>query len=349
MSLKADFLELFALKDSPVRWPIALQAAVAMGLPTVGFALAGRGDLGLLASSGAFIALYLTGRSRRDRALLLPLIGAGLILASVLGVLASGSLALSLTALFLVVVVSSVLCLGFSVGPPGVLFFVLVTGVSSHLAAAPALEGAGLPGGLVVGMLSVGVVIAYAVVLVPLVLPRVRARDAAHHSARTVMTFEIDEVTRIIIVRLIVACGVAALVAAPLGIHRAYWVLIAVVAILQNGHRFRLTALRGAHRVLGTLAGLGLFALLSLLHPSGVWLGLVLAALQFLVEIVVIRNYGLALFFITPLALTIAAQGRTGEVGAIVVDRVVDTVLGAGIAFLILLIALGISKVRPRQ
>jgi uncharacterized membrane protein YccC len=94
--------------------------------------------------------------------------------------------------------------------------------------------------------------------------------------------------------------------------------------------------------VLGTVVGVCLFALVQLAHPTGVWLGVVLAALQFAVELVVIRNYGLALLFITPLALLISAQA--GDVEGVVVDRVGDTLLGAVIAMVVLLAALVIRS-----
>jgi len=149
-------------------------------------------------------------------------------------------------------------------------------------------------------------------------------------------------------VRLVIATGIAVLVTAPLGIHRAYWVVVAVVAILQNGHRLRLTGLRAVHRVLGTLVGLGLFALVSLASPSGIWLALLLMALQFVVELVVIRNYGLALVFITPLALTIASQAGSAEVPVIVGERFFDTLLGAAIAMVVLLAAFVSMRWRGR-
>ena len=346
MTIRSDLRSIFELRPSPPRLFVALQAAIAIGIPTVGFALAGRPELGLLASSGAFLALYLTTRSRTDRARKLPLLALGFLLASSLGVAASANPVLALLVLFVVAAGSSILCLGLNVGPPGSLFFVLVAGVSGHVAGPAEQDGGNVNGLLVVGMLALGLAIAYLVVLAPLVLPRNRAADATVHNEP--MRFDFDETTRIILIRLIVATGIAALVAAPLGIHRAYWVVVAVVAILQNGHRLRLTALRGVHRVLGTLVGLGLFALIQLAHPSGVWLGLLLMTLQFVVEMVVIRNYGLALVFITPLALTIAAQAGTAEVGVIVSERFFDTLLGAAIATVVLVVALGVIRWRGR-
>ena len=141
--------------------------------------------------------------------------------------------------------------------------------------------------------------------------------------------------------------AIAVAVAAPLGLPRAYWVVLTVVVILQNGHTVRLSALRGVHRVLGTFVGLGLFALIALLGPEGVVLAVVLMALQFVVEMVVVRNYGLALIFITPLAMLISTQG--GHVEQIVGDRVLDTLIGTAIALAVLFASVLLRRVSARR
>ena len=349
MTVRSELRDLFVFRESPVRWPVAVQAALAMGLPITIFTLLGQQQLGFIACTGGFTALYLSNRARRERAILLPLIAVGLIASASLGALVSWSPALSLLALFAVAVGASVVLLGFGAGPPGGLFFMLVTGVAIRLVAPPSLDGVGLSAGLVIGMLAIGSAIAYAVVMAPLIVPSVRRRDAAAHAERVRFRFSLTGDTRVILIRLTVACAIAALVSAPLGVHRTYWVLLTVIAILQNGRRLRLTAVRGIHRVAGTLVGLLLFALVVRLDPQGLWLALLLAALQFVIELVVIRNYGLALIFITPLALLIAAQGDPGDVGSITLIRVEDTLIGAAIALIVLLGALALRRVGARR
>lgn len=348
MTIAADLRDLFTFRDSPVRWPIALQAAFAMGLPIAVFSLAGQPQLGLIACTGGFLALYLSNRSRQERSLLLPLVGVGLVASAAIGAAVSWSTPLSLIALFVVAVAASIILLGFGAGPPGGLFFMLVTGVSIRLTAPPSLEGVGIAPGTVIGMLAIGSAIAYVIVMVPLAFPAARGRDREMHSSRVRLRFSLSGDIGVILLRLAIACAIAVAVTAPLGVHRAYWVLLTVIAILQNGRRLRLTALRGIHRVLGTLVGLALFALIIRFDPRGLWLALLLAALQFVVELVVIRNYGLALLFITPLALIIAAQGDPGDVGTITVIRVEDTLLGAGIALVVLAGALVVRRIRSR-
>lgn len=349
MSVWADIRSLFTFRDSPARLGIAIQAALAIGIPTLGFALAGRADLGLLTSTGTFTALYLSGRSRHERATLLPLIALGLVVSSAIGVLTASLPVFSLIALFLVASAACVLTLGFSVGPPGALFFVLVCGVSGHLAAPLAAGGAALPAPLVVGMLAIGCAIAYVVVLMPLVNTSHRRRDATIHRARQTVTFSLDGVSRIILTRQILALAIATALSAPLGTPRAYWVVMTVVAVLQNGHHIRMTVLRGAHRVLGTLVGVAVFALVLALNPTAIGVAILVTFLQFLIELVVIRNYGLALVLITPLALTIAAQAHSGPAADLILDRIADTLLGAVVAIGVLFLAHGWDALSKRR
>ncbi|MBK4347580.1 FUSC family protein [Lacisediminihabitans changchengi] len=346
MSIRDDLRSIVALRPAPPRWSIAIQAGLAIALPIALFTALGHEDLGLLASTGGFLALYLTSRSRRQRAAVLPLIGAVLLGSAAIGVLGSGAVWTSVVALLVLAAGASVLFLGFEVGPPGVLFPVLVGGVAGHLAGPIALGGSGLDGRIVLGAMVIGAVLAYLVVLLPLVLPSVRSRDSDIHDATAgPLRFRLDATTRLIVARVIIAAAIAAIIAVPLGLPRAYWVTLTVVAILQNGHRLRLTAVRAVHRVIGTLLGVGIFALVELLHPSGWVLVLVLGVLQFGIETIVLRNYGLALLLITPLALTISAQGATTP-SVLIADRVVDTAVGGAIAMLVLLGSLLRRRVR---
>lgn len=346
MTYRDDLRSLFTMRPAPGRWRIALQAAISIGIPAVGFALAGRADLGLLASTGSFTALHLATRSRHERVVWLPFIGAGLVAATALGVAASANYLVSVVMLFLVAVMASVITLGWSMGPPGGMFFMLAAGVGARLAGPTSLGGDGLSGGLVIGMVAIGVVISYLVVVVPLLVPRVRRFNKTLRDELPRRQFRIDAVTRIIITRITIASAIGTVIGAPLGIHRLYWVLLAIIVILQNGHQLRLAATRAVQRILGTLVGVGLFALVLLWNPHTLALALFLVLLQFLVETVVVRNYGLALILITPLALLIATQGTNVDLAVVVTERIGDTLLGGGISLAVLAGAFFVGRSR---
>lgn len=97
-----------------------------------------------------------------------------------------------------------------------------------------------------------------------------------------------------------------------------------------------LTLTRAAQRLIGTLVGVLAFALLLRLDITGAWLVLVVAGLEFMIELVIAKNYGLGLLFITPLALIISTANVPGDPLGLVRERVTDTSLGALIALLVL-------------
>ncbi|CAN5713431.1 hypothetical protein BH10ACT9_BH10ACT9_33320 [soil metagenome] len=63
-------------------------------------------------------------------------------------------------------------------------------------------------------------------------------------------------------------------------------------------------------------------------HPQGLWLALIVPELQFLVELLVVRNYLLATIFITATALTSSSVAHEVDAWAVLVDRGVDTPIG---------------------
>jgi uncharacterized membrane protein YccC len=132
-----------------------------------------------------------------------------------------------------------------------------------------------------------------------------------------------------------VRCAIAAVVAGSIstgvGIGHPYWATVAADAPLTApgiGHQL----LRAGHRVVGTLLGLGSAAALLSLHLEPVVIVLVIAGLQIATEFVVGRNYGLAMLFITPLALLMGELALARPMGPLLVDRGVETLIGACVA-----------------
>jgi Fusaric acid resistance protein-like len=331
---------LVSLNNVPWRWSAGVQAGVAMGAPLAAFTLAGHQPLGLIAVLGAFTALYCANLLLEKRVVALPFVGAGFVVASVFGVLGSATAWLSVASLILVAVLASSLAFRVSLGPPGPMQFVLVAGISAHVAAPASLGGAALNGALIPVLVAVGAMSAYLLVVAPLILPAVRRRRGQGVRLRQAFSLaSLDRETTIITARVVAAVTVAGVVSLPLGVNRAYWVIMVAGAVLQASHVRRLTVIRTVQRVLGTIVGVILFALLTWLHPSGLWLVGVLALLQFAIEVVVGRNYGLALIFITPLALTISAVTGMDDPIGLAGERIGDTLLGALIALAVLWIS----------
>jgi hypothetical protein len=142
--------------------------------------------------------------------------------------------------------------------------------------------------------------------------------------------------TRMATLRVGVAAVLAGYLALSLGLDHAYWAIAAAVLVLHQRFDWIRTVERGVERLVGTLLGLVLAGIVLTVAPHGIWLAVTLAVLQFVVELLVIRNYTLATVFITPLALTIAFGARpVDDVAALLAARGIDTVIGCVVALLV--------------
>ncbi|MCK9916297.1 FUSC family protein [Microbacteriaceae bacterium K1510] len=134
--------------------------------------------------------------------------------------------------------------------------------------------------------------------------------------------------------RVSVAAALAGLVGIIFGLDRAYWSMAAAVLVLHQGLDWTRTLQRGVERMAGTLIGLVLAGLVLAAGPTGLWLAATLAVLQFLIEMIVVRNYAVAVIFITAAALMIASGGQVEhDVAYLLWVRGSDTVVGCLIGF----------------
>ena len=142
-----------------------------------------------------------------------------------------------------------------------------------------------------------------------------------------------------VVARAGIAVGLAGFVASALGIEHAYWAMSSAVLVLHQGFDWVRTLQRGFERMVGTWVGLVLAGVVLTLHPDGLWLVLIVATLQFTIEMLIVRNYALAAVFITPLALTIASGGQpVDDVGGLLFARGMDTLIGCVLALAVYLV-----------
>ncbi|MGW1842217.1 FUSC family protein [Streptomyces sp. NPDC001966] len=131
--------------------------------------------------------------------------------------------------------------------------------------------------------------------------------------------------------RMALGTGLAGWTALLLGLGHGYWAAISAAAVLHSVN-VRTAARRAVQRTLGTVAGLLLALGVLAVHPDPLVLVLVIVLLEFLLEYVVARNYGLGVVFLTPLALLMADLAAPSPTGALVLDRALGSVLGIVVA-----------------
>ena len=145
-----------------------------------------------------------------------------------------------------------------------------------------------------------------------------------------------DAIARRVVLRVGVATAVAASLGAWFHLERAYWAVAAAVLMLHQGFDWTRTAMRALERLLGTWVGLLLAWAILLWAPHGAWLVATVMALQFVLEMLVVRHYALAAVFITAVALTIAGGGNhVAHPDEYLIARGVDTLVGCIVALLV--------------
>lgn len=321
------------------RWPAAVRTAVAFAVPAGALVAAGYPQYAMLTAFGAFAVMYGDGRPVESRAWSVAGAASGLLAATAVGAVVGHELAgrgaLGGVAVAVLTVVSMVAVYSINavrVGPPGALFF--TTSCSGAIAAA----GAGLRPMVIVGCAALGVAGSLLVTGVSVAIdllrggrPPVGLQPEVLRRLRRSWTPQSHAVTTM--VRVGIACAVAGSIALALhGLHPYWAILSAVVVLAQGPHRTGGRA-RAIHRFGGTAVGVVAFAGLYQLGPSGYALIGLVAGLMFVVEMFVGANYGIAVLFITPLALFAGGAGAvSGSAGTLIRDRLLETVIGVLVA-----------------
>lgn len=147
------------------------------------------------------------------------------------------------------------------------------------------------------------------------------------------------------VARAVVAVAVAGSIATSLagtlpGGDHPYWAMLASVVAFAVPHVHGQLA-RGLQRVLGTAAGLAVAGVLLAIDLPPLATIAVVVVLQAVVELVIGWNYGVGLVAITPLALLLVHLAAPVPVDALLLSRLVETVLGVAMG------SLAIVAIRP--
>lgn len=137
--------------------------------------------------------------------------------------------------------------------------------------------------------------------------------------------------------RYAVAISVAGGIGLLLGFGHANWAM-AGAAVPLAADSARGGVRRGAHRVVGTFAGLAITAPLLLPHLPPALPAVAIIALLYPTELFMARHYALALGFFTPLIMSMTALAAPGDPAALLRDRAVDTVVGVGVGVAVVLL-----------
>lgn len=315
---------------------VALRAALSIAVPLLILLLIDRLDLSVYASFGAFAALYGRLDPARVRLRMQASAGAVLLGSMLVGTaLSFGGVPAPAAITVIAVLAAAVTLHAYRAQwhPPGALFAVFAVGACASFPARPASFADVLIVGAGSVLWSLGVTIVFALarrgMRSPRSKPRLSLGPVAWEMAATV--------------------GVAALLAGIagwllVGTHW-YWAVVGAVAAVGGAH---VTArlIRGAQRLIGTLIGVLLAAGLLALHLPAWAVILVAVAMQVGAELFVGRNYGIAMVFITPLALLMISLASPTPPELLLRDRVLETVIGVAVGTLVAVVSAALRRRR---
>ncbi|WP_323816255.1 FUSC family protein [Cellvibrio sp. NN19] len=321
--IKHHIAPLFALKKANRPWHIPFIASIAVGIPTSIGAYFGRFDLGLIGCLGAMVFLYIRPTSIPHRMATMVVCAFGFAASFALGLSVSFYPYLGAAILGYVATLAAFITRFYAMPPPGSFFFILVTvmGVTLpfDLAALPMRVGLMTLGGIL-SCLLVFFYSLWAVHRVPVIIPE------QQQEVRTSVI-----VMEACVIGLFV--GGSYLIALLIGLPNPYWVPISAAAIMQ-GVSFRMVWHRKVHRIAGTVIGMGLAWVIFQFSLTTWEMVAVIVLLNFLIEFLVVRNYGLAVIFITPLTVLFAEASPTSiNPDLLLKARLFDIVLGSLIGF----------------
>ena len=316
--LLREVRELARVNASNRPWEMPLAAAAASGLPILIAAAYGELAFGLAASLGGLVFLYLPASKLSHRMAWLMACAFGLVASYALGILSNVYEPLTIPVLAVIATVVTMICRCYAVPPPGSLFFVMAAAIGAYTPVA------GQAVVLQVGLVSLGCVLAVLIAFVySLHVLRWHAPAAAPQPVRDL---EVVVAEPLLIGAFV---GLSLALAQALQLERPYWVPVSCLAVIQ-GASLRAVWTRQLHRIAGTALGLLVFWGLAAL-PLNAWtVAWTITVLTIVIETLVVRHYGMAVVFITPLSILLAeaAHLATTSPHVLMQARLVDTVLG---------------------
>lgn len=313
-----ELRRLFAINASQRPWEMPLAAAVASGAPVIAGAWHGQMAAGVAGSLGGLVFLYLPATALSDRMRTLMACALGMVACFAVGLLSGMYVPVTIPLLALLAIAVTMICRFHAIGPPGSLFFVMTAAIGAY---SPARGPAAMAQ---LGFLAMGC--ALAILIAFFYSLHTLRRTPPSAKVRPEFDFGFVVADSVIIGT---AVGVSLAIAQLLQLDRPYWVPVSCLAVIQAAS-LREAWRKQLHRIAGTAIGLLLFLLFATLPLSPMGVALLLTALSFVIETLVVRNYGLAVVFITPLTILIAeaVDLTAGLPDGVLTARLVDTVLG---------------------
>lgn len=314
------FQYLIEIKKTERKWHFPILAALCVGSCLLIGWLSGKPNYGSLSSLGALTILYFTTAPISQRMIHLAVCAFGIIFSFTVSLFFSFSIYTAALSFGVISFLSHFITSYFKVPPPGNFFFIMVAAMASTFQFDPEMIPAR------VGVVSMGAILSCSLAFLYSVFIE---KSAVVNVPRRV--FKKKRYTKFVESTIIAFFMAMTLITGHvLNFNNTYWISIATVAVIQ-GRNFEHVRQRNLHRIMGTFIGIAFAWLILLFNPEKIMMIAIITVLQFIVELLIVRNYGLAVIFITPLTILLVETGSFThhDVETLMHARVLDTVIGS--------------------
>lgn len=314
------FQYLLEFKQTERKWHFPVLAALCIGSCLfIGYFL-GKPGYGSLSSLGALTILYFTSAPITQRMVHLAVCAFGIVFSFTISLFFSFNAYVAAFSLGIIAFLAHFLTSYFKIPPPGNFFFIMVAAMASTFPFDPEL----IP--TRVGLVAMGAILSCSLAfLYSVFIEKSRVVTVPRR------TFNKRRYTKFVESMIIgVFMALTLITGHLLKFNNTYWISIAAVAIVQ-GRNFEHVRQRNMHRILGTFIGIALAWLILWFRPEKIIMIVIITVLQFIIELLIVRNYGFAVAFITPLTILLAETGSEvyHPVEQLMHARLLDTIIGS--------------------
>lgn len=315
---------LFLLKKTERLWHFPLLAAICTGFPLLISYYFNNLSNGILSCLAGLVILYFPTKSTiKDRMLSLLICSFGFMISFAVGSLFSFHPIVSALSLGLFALAVHWLILTLKTNPPGSFFFIFVACISScmpfNLNTLPTK----------IGLIGLGTMFACVVGLIYSLI----TIHTVYNANKRVIELEKNNYSNFI-EAFIVSCfiSVSLLIGHIFKMNNPYWIPVSCLAVMQ-GASIRHIWRRSIHRILGTLLGLGLCWFILSWSTSALTVCLSIISLQFVIEMLIVRNYTFAVIFITPMTILLAETANPANLSTnqLIYTRFIDILIGSAL------------------
>jgi hypothetical protein len=324
-AVRREIRSLFQLKKTERLWHIPALASLCTGLPLLlGYSI-GRLEYGLLACLGGLAILYMPSTRLEHRMITQALCAFGFVLSFTIGICFSFNPYISAAVLGFYGFGVNFLTRHFRLPAPGNFFFIMIASMASCMP----VDIPTIP--TKIGLIALGAIFAciFAFLYSIYITWRFPHNLQFPPAPRKTMAIMTESIT-------VGIFAFSSLLIAHLSkLDNPYWIPISCLAVMQGvsvSHVWQ----RGIHRIAGTFVGMGVTWLLLQMDMTPLIICVSILILQFIIEMLVVRHYGLAVIFITPMTVLLSEIAGASSIDPtqLVSLRVLDITIGSCIGIL---------------